>query len=251
MRSVCTSFLLKGVSLRFNGSVNAIRLALLGLALSVVSFAAAGDLEKLRNAQDRAGLDTRAAALHAEAEKAASDANKWYRSAIAYSYAAEVAYELRDKRGSQRAAEAGVADAERAIAINGKAPDYYRVLGTLCGQVIPANPIMGALAYGRKAKEALDKAIQMDPKSPMAHVAHGVGYFYLPANFGGGPDNAIKDYKRAIALDPKNADAYLWMGVALAKQKQNKLAREAFAKALQLEPDRRWATQQLEKTPAQ
>ena len=85
----------------------------------------------------------------------------------------------------------------------------------------------------------------------MAHVAHGVGYYYLPANFGGGPANALKDYKQALALDPKNADAYLWMGVALAKQHQNKAAREAFTKALQLEPDRRWAKQQLDKTPAQ
>ena len=150
-----------------------------------------------------------------------------------------------------RAAEAGVRDAEKAIAINGNVPDYYRVLGTLCGQVIPANPIIGALSYGRKAKDALDKAIQMDPKSAMAHVAHGVGYYYLPANFGGGPDNAIKDYKQALTLDPRNADAYLWMGIALAKQHQNKLAREAFTKALQLEPDRRWTKQQLEKTPAQ
>ena len=47
----------------------------------------------------------------------------------------------------------------------------------------------------------------MDPKSPRAFVAHGVGYYYLPANFGGGPENAIKDFKQAIALDPKSADA--------------------------------------------
>jgi tetratricopeptide (TPR) repeat protein len=231
-------------------SIQALRIALFG-AILTVSAVAAGDLEKLRNAQDRASLDARAAALHAEAEKAGSDAGKWFNSAVAYSYAAEVAYELRDKKGSQRAAEAGVADAQRAISINDKVADYYRVLGTLCGQVIPANPLIGALSYGKKAKAALDRAIQMDPKSSMAHVAHGVGYYYLPSNFGGGPDNAIKDYQRAIALDPKNADAYLWMGVALAKQNQNKQARDAFAKALQLEPDRRWAKQQLDKTPAQ
>lgn len=224
---------------------------ILAVALAVTSSAATGELEKLRNAQDRSALDARAQALHAEAEKSPNDAKKWIAAASAYSYAAEVAYELRDKGGSMRAAEAGVRDAEKAIAINGNIADYYRVLGTLCGQVIPANPIMGALAYGRKAKDALDKAIQMDPKSAMARVAHGVGYYYLPANFGGGPDNAIKDYKQALALDPKNADAYLWMGVALAKQHQNKPAREAFTTALQLEPDRRWAKTQLDKTPSQ
>jgi tetratricopeptide (TPR) repeat protein len=218
---------------------------------SLPGLAAEDSLEKLRDKQDRQALDARASALHSEADKAQKDADKWYRSAVAHSYVAEVAYELRDKGGSERAAEAGVADAEKAIAINAKNAEYYRVLGTLCGQVIPANPIMGALAYGKRAKEALDKAIEMDPKSPRARIAHGVGYYYLPTNFGGGPDNAIKDYKQALTLDPKNAEAYLWMGVAFAKQHQTAQAREAFAKSLQLDPDRVWAKHQLEKLPAQ
>jgi Tfp pilus assembly protein PilF len=73
----------------------------------------------------------------------------------------------------------------------------------------------------------------------------------LPANFGGGPENAMKDFRQAIALDPKSADAYLWMGIALKKQHQNAQAREALAKSLQLDPDRAWTRDQLEKTPAQ
>jgi len=211
----------------------------------------ADDLDHLRDRQDRAGLDARAAALQAAAEKTPSDPNGWYRAAIAYSYAAEVAMEVRDKAGAQRAAEAGVTDADKAIELNGKNADYYRVLGTLCGQVIPANPIMGALVYGKRAKEALDKAVEMDPKSPRAFVAHGVGYYYLPVNFGGGPENAIRDFKQAIALDPKSADAYLWMGIALKKEHQNARAREALAKSLEFDPERMWTKDQLEKTPPQ
>jgi tetratricopeptide (TPR) repeat protein len=212
---------------------------------------AADSVEKLRDRQDRAGLEKAAAALKVEAEASPNDANRWYHAAISYSYLAEVAYELRDKPASQRAAEEGVRDAEKAIAINGGVADYYRVLGTLCGQVIPANPIIGALSYGRKAKESLDRAIGMDPKSAKAHLAHGVGYYYLPTNMGGGPDNAIKDYKQAIALDPKNAEAYLWMGIAHAKQKRYPEAREALQKSLQLSPERVWAKQQLDKLPSQ
>ena len=212
---------------------------------------AADDLDHLRDRQDRAGLEARAAALQATAEKSPSDPNAWYRAAIAHSYVAEVAMEMRDKAAAQRAAEAGVPDAQKALDLNAKNADYYRVLGTLCGQVIPANPLMGALVYGKRAKEALDKAVEMDPKSPRAFVAHGVGYYYLPANFGGGPENAIKDFKQAIALDPKSADAWLWMGIALKKDHQNAKAREALAKSLQFDPDRAWAKSELEKTPAQ
>jgi tetratricopeptide (TPR) repeat protein len=220
------------------------------LLLSSLSIAA-DDLEKLRDRQDRGGLDARATALQAAAEKTPNDATGWYRAAIAYAYVAEVAMETRDKNGAQRAAEVGAGDAEKAIALNGKVADYYRVLGTLCGQVIPANPIAGVLSYGKRAKEALDKAIEMDPKSARAFLAHGVGYYYLPANFGGGPDNAIKDFRQAITLDPKSADAYLWLGIAMKKQHQNAQAREALAKSLQIDPDRVWTKEQLEKTPAQ
>jgi tetratricopeptide (TPR) repeat protein len=222
--------------------------ALLLLAHAVM---AADDLDKLRDRQDRPGLEARAAATQTAAEKTPSDAGGWYRAAIAYSYVAEVAMEVRDKNGAQKAAEVGAGDAEKAIALNGKVADYYRVLGTLCGEVIPANPIAGILSYGKRAKDALDKAVEMDPKSSRAFLAHGVGYYYLPTNFGGGPENAIRDFRQAIALDPKSAEAYLWIGIAMKKQHQNAQAREALAKSLQLDPDRAWTKDQLEKTPAQ
>jgi tetratricopeptide (TPR) repeat protein len=224
------------------------RIVFTALLLAGVALAA-DDLDKLRDRQDRPALGKMAESLQADAEKSAGDPNKWYRAAVAYSYVAEVAYEMRDKPASQRAAEAGVKDAEKAVSLNGKNAEYYRVLGTLCGQVIPANPLLGALQYGKRAKEALDKAIEMDPKSSRAHVAHGVGYYYLPTNFGGGPENAIKDYQKAISLDPKNAEAYLWMGIAYSKQHQTEPARAAFSKALQFAPERVWAKQQLEKLP--
>ena len=71
------------------------------------------------------------------------------------------------------------------------------------------------------------------------------------AAFGGGPDLALKDFQKAIQLDPKLAEAHLWMGIALRKLNRNGEARSALNKALQLNPDRVWTKQQLEKTPAQ
>jgi tetratricopeptide (TPR) repeat protein len=218
--------------------------------LSASLLFAAADLQKLRDREDRPALDRAAASLQQAADKSPNDANAQYQAAVAWSYAAEVAMELRDKNAAEHAAEQGVKDAEKAVSLNGRNAEYYRVLGSLCGQVIPANPILGALSYGRRAKEALDKAIELDPKSSSAFVSHGVGNYYLPASFGGGPDNALKDFRRAIELDPKNAEAYLWLGLALRKTHQDPQAREAFEKSLQLDPDRVWTKQQLEKTPA-
>jgi len=121
----------------------------------------------------------------------------------------------------------------------------------MCGQVIPANPLLGALSYGNCARDEIEKAISLDPKNALAYVSRGVGSYYLPAQMGGGVDPALKDLDKAIALDPKLADAYVWKGVVLHKANRNAEARQAFTEALKLEPDRLWAKQQLDKTPAQ
>jgi tetratricopeptide (TPR) repeat protein len=211
---------------------------------------AAGELETARNRQDRAALERSIAALTAAAEKAPNNADAQYRLALASSYLAEVSLELRDKAQAQRAAQSGVQSAERAIKLNSGVAEYYRVLGTLCGQVIPANVLAG-LAYGKRAQEAVNKAIQLDPKSARAWLARGVGNYYLPPAFGGGTKLAVDNFRKAIELDPKSAEAWLWLGLGLRKENRNAEARRAFSKAVELDPGRVWAKQQLEKTPPQ
>jgi Tfp pilus assembly protein PilF len=116
--------------------------------------------------------------------------------------------------------------------------------------VIPANVLAG-LKYGRCALDSINKAIELDPKSAIAYVSRGVGNYYLPGAFGGGPDVALKDLQKAVQLDPKLDEAHLWMGIVLRKLNRNADARAAFTRALQLNPNRVWTKQQFEKTPAQ
>jgi tetratricopeptide (TPR) repeat protein len=97
--------------------------------------------------------------------------------------------------------------------------------------------------------ESVNKALQLDAKSSLAWLSKGVGNYYLPPSFGGGVDLAIKDMEKAISLDPKSSDAYVWLGTALRKKNANAEARKALEKALQLNPNRVWAKQLLEKTP--
>lgn len=218
--------------------------------LTVSLCAWGGELESARDRQDRAALEAIVSKLEAAAEKTPGDARKQYEAALASSYLAEVALELRDKRQAQRAAEAGVRAAERAIALQPANAEYHRVLGTLCGQVVPANVLAG-LGYGKRARDAVNKALELDPKSPRAHLARGVGNYYLPPAFGGGTALAIADFRKAIELDAASADAWFWLGLALRKENKNAEARRAFAKSLELNPGRVWAKQQLEKTPPQ
>jgi tetratricopeptide (TPR) repeat protein len=220
------------------------------LLLLISGVAGGSDLEKARDAQDRPALDRLAAQSASVAQSKANDAAAQYKLALAESYVAEVAIEVRDKNAAHNAAEAGIDAAKKAVAIKGDSAEYHRLLGTLCGQAISANVLQG-MKYGHCAQDEVSKALQLDPKSAVNYLARGVGYYYLPLGLGGGLDLAVKDFMKAVELDPQSSEAQLWLGLALRKETKNADARKAFQKAIDLNPARVWAKQQLEKTPAQ
>src|SRR5262249_13992629 len=153
---------------------------------------------------------------------------------------AEVAIETGDKSKARAAAEAGIPLAQRAVAAKPDSAEYHRILGTLCGQMIPANVIAG-MKGGGWAKDGGEKGGELDAKSALNYVSRGVGYYYLPPLFGGGTDNAIKDFEKAIALNPKLDEAHLWLGIALRKAGRNADARRELQRAVELNPARVWS----------
>ncbi|MGD0436753.1 MAG: tetratricopeptide repeat protein [Bryobacteraceae bacterium] len=221
---------------------------IVGFALFAAAAWNESDLVKARDRQDRSALQNVVNDVRSAADKDPKDATAQYRLALAESYTAEVSIELRDKPAAKNAAQAGIDAAEKAVALKPEVAEYQRILGTLCGQIISGNS-MSALKYGRCALDAVNKAIELDPKSSLNYVSHGVGNYYMPPAFGGGFDQAIKDFRKAIELNPKNGDAWLWLGITLRRSNQPEEARKAIAKALELNPDRVWAKQQLDKTP--
>lgn len=225
------------------------RFLLVYLSLVFAAAQSTADLETARDRQDLAALAKMAAALGEAAAKNEGDAAAQMEFALAQSYVAEVAQEQHDKGLAKTSAETGIKAAEKAVSLKPNEPEPHRLLGVLCGQAISANVIAG-LKYGKCAQESINKAIELDPKSSKAWLSHGVGNYYMPPAFGGGVEAAIRDFQKAAELDPKSADAQLWLGLALRKANRNAEARHALAKAVQLNPRRVWAKQQLEKTPA-
>ena len=238
----------------FKGSIagarNWVSVAAISVSLCFASAIGTNDLTAARDHQDLAALDRDVAQLQKDAQANSGSADAQYRLALAYSYAAEVAMELRDKKKSELYAETGMDSAKKAVSENGSNAEYHRLLGELCGQVIPANPLFGALKYGQCARDEISKAIQLDNKLALAYVSQGVGDYYLPSSMGGGVDVSLKDFDKAISINPNSGDAYLWKGIALRKANRDAEAREALTKALQIDPNRVWVKQQLEKTPA-
>jgi len=200
--------------------------------------------------QDRTALEKIAGASIAAAAKKPSDFPGQLDAALKQSMLAQLAIDLGDKAMGRQAAEAGMVPARKAIELKPNDSEAHRLLGTLCGQVIPASP-MSALKYGRCAMDEVKKAIELNPRSAGAWLSRGVGNYYLPEAFGGGLVLALQDIDKAIQLDGKSAEAQLWRGLALRKAKKPAEARKAFERSLALNPNRKWAKQQLEKTPAQ
>lgn len=223
---------------------------LLALCVSMIAVAAPPELERARNQQNRPAIEKLLPGLNAAAQKQSSSAQAHYRVAEAQLYLAEVTLEQRDRAAAARAAEAGIPHARRAVELEPAKAEYHRILGALCGQVIPANVLAG-IQYGKCAIESVNKAMDLDPKSASVWMSRGVGNYYLPPQFGGGLDKALSDLQRATELNPKLADAWLWLGIAFRKANRNVEARQAFARSLELNPNRVWTKEQLAKTPAQ
>ncbi len=220
------------------------------IALALAGFLATAvvpTLEVARDHQDRAALEKSIDELSAAASKAPNDPDTQYRLALSCSYLAEVNIELHDRKAARPVAEKGLAAIDKAIALKPETAEYYRVEATLYGQAI--TDIMSGLKYGAKAKDAINKAVEKAPNSASVYVARGVGNYYLPAQLGGGAAAAIPDFQKAIQLDPKDAEAYLWLGISLRQTGKDADARQALAKSLSLNPERVWTKQQLDKTP--
>ena len=187
-------------------------------------------------------------AAGAAEQAAANDAAAQYRAALAYSYVAEVAQEQRDKGGVKRAAEAG-------IRVGGAGGGSEAGRGGVSSS--PRHAIRpdrsgqraGGLELWKESSGIDRQGDRDDPKLAAAYVSRGVGNYYLPSAFGGGIDLAIRDFQKAIELNPKSDEAYLWLGLALRKSGRNAEARSAFSKSLELNPNRLWTKQQLEKVP--
>lgn len=224
------------------------------LAISLTVAVAVGgtieDARRARDAQDRSTLEGAAARASAAAAQQPQNTGLHYEAALLYSYLAEIAAEVRDHSAARKAAEAGIPFAEKAVAGDPKSAEYHRLLGTLYGQAIPGNLGL-AFKYGRKTLEELDRAVALNPNNADVYLSRGIGKYYLPSMFGGGPQAALEDLQKAIALNPKSDQAYLWQGIALRKANRHQEARQALTQALKLNPNRVWARQQLEKTPAQ
>ena len=76
------------------------------------------------------------------------------------------------------------------------------------------------------------RAVALDDSDPSAHAALGDVYLWMMRRH----DEAIAECRRAIELDPNDADGYLSLAWALDYAGQSQEAIEHFRRAMQLDP---------------
>lgn len=132
-------------------------------------------------------------------------------------------------------------------------PETYALQAAVYGQIIARskNPITG-MTLGIKSGDATSKAVEAGPKNPRVWLLRGIGAIFTPSMFGGGLDKAQEYLEKSISLfdgdnPPKplpawgRAEAYIWLGQVYAKQGKIEPSRDAYGKAIQIEPENGWA----------
>jgi tetratricopeptide (TPR) repeat protein len=112
----------------------------------------------------------------------------------------------------KRAAEGGVAAAERAVELNPQSSEAHQLLGDLLNQLIP-HVFGGGMRYGKRSTDELDKAIELDPKNAEAYVSRAISYYYTPESFGGSRQKAFELLSKAADIAPHSDSPHIWLAM--------------------------------------
>ena len=121
--------------------------------------------------------------------------------------------------------------------------DLHAWKGHIMGSMAQGNPL-DMMKYGMGAMQEYEAALQLDPRNADAHFGRGVARMTAPPGFGGDLDGAIKDFE--VALARPTPETYFHLGQAYVKKGLNDKAKEAYQKALSLNPNHAAAKKALE-----
>ncbi|MFN8573561.1 MAG: tetratricopeptide repeat protein [Gemmatimonadaceae bacterium] len=127
-------------------------------------------------------------------------------------------------------------------------PENAALLGATIGQKIGlnSNPF-SAMRNGPRSNAELDRAVQLGPNNPRVLLLRGIGAYYKPKLFGGGPEKAAEELERALAAfesdkplpsHPSWGHGEAWTFLGLVRTRQGRIAdaRAAYERALTFTP---------------
>ena len=131
------------------------------------------------------------------------------------------------------------------IAADPKNAEFHAWKGSILGTLAQGGNPADMIKYGMGAMQEFERALELDPNNVRARFGRGVGRLMAPEGFGGDVGGAIEDFKFACEKDPF-PEAYYYLGEAYKRKGLNDQAREAYQKALTLNPKYKEAAKALE-----
>jgi TolB-like protein/DNA-binding winged helix-turn-helix (wHTH) protein/Tfp pilus assembly protein PilF len=135
----------------------------------------------------------------------------------------------------------GIAEAERAVALDPNFAEAYVTLAEGCFWKI--FDWAGGKEYDEKAFVAVGKAIALDPNLAEAYAVRGALYYTRLHNFD--IARAMADYRKAISLNPNFAEAHHNLAAELTHVGLHDQAVEEFRTTLRLDPQNEGAKYRL------
>jgi serine/threonine-protein kinase len=85
-----------------------------------------------------------------------------------------------------------------------------------------------------KSKQEIDKAFEIDPDLPEAHLALGIYYYWGYLKY----PEALKQFELVLKYQPKNTDATYWSAAVHRRAGNWEMAKSEYEKAVELNPGR-------------
>jgi tetratricopeptide (TPR) repeat protein len=122
--------------------------------------------------------------------------------------------------------------------------DLHAWKGHAMGNLAQGGNPLDMMKYGMGAMQEYEAALQLDPKNTDAHFGRGMVRLMAPQGFGGDLDGAIQDFEAALASP--TPEAHFFLGEAYKKKGLPDKAKQAYQKALALNPNYSEAKKALE-----
>ena len=145
---------------------------------------------------------------------------------------------------------------KRAIELEDNFSDAHALLASAYGQKLSLKPHLG-MALGPETKRVLEKSKRLDGNNPRVVLTEGMSDYYTPAMFGGDKQRAISKLEQSLELFAKEEirdalqpswgydEACAQLGIMRQDAGDIEGAREAFVKALEVNPNNGWVKSQL------